>query len=81
MSKYDYDVLVIGGGIGGFASALTANALGKVHNAIHAYPTYSEAVIKRMADLNYIETMRANPFARIGIEDTARLPGQPWVNK
>jgi len=29
LSKYDYDVLVIGGGIGGFASALTANALGK----------------------------------------------------
>ncbi|MES0278767.1 MAG: NAD(P)/FAD-dependent oxidoreductase, partial [Dehalococcoidales bacterium] len=48
------------------------NHLGKVHNAIHAYPTYSEAVIKRMADLNYIETMRANPFIRAALKI---LPG------
>ncbi len=46
--------------------------LSKVHNAIHAYPTYSEAVIKRMADLNYIETMRANPFIRAALK---MLPG------
>jgi pyruvate/2-oxoglutarate dehydrogenase complex dihydrolipoamide dehydrogenase (E3) component len=48
------------------------HSLGKVHNAIHAYPTYSEAVIKRMADLNYIETMRANPFVRAALKI---LPG------
>jgi pyruvate/2-oxoglutarate dehydrogenase complex dihydrolipoamide dehydrogenase (E3) component len=46
--------------------------LAKVHNTIHAYPTYSEAVIKRMADLNYIETMRANPFIRAALKI---LPG------
>ena len=46
--------------------------LAKAHNTIHAYPTYSEAVIKRMADLNYIETMRANPFIRAALKI---LPG------
>ncbi len=28
-SRYDYDVVVIGAGIAGFVSAVTANSLGK----------------------------------------------------
>jgi pyruvate/2-oxoglutarate dehydrogenase complex dihydrolipoamide dehydrogenase (E3) component len=28
-NAYDFDVVVIGGGIGGFVSAVTANSLGK----------------------------------------------------
>lgn len=46
--------------------------LSKVHSVIHAYPTYSEAVIKRMADLNYIESKQRNPLVRLALK---LLPG------
>lgn len=38
--------------------------LSRVHSIIHAFPTYSEGIIKRIADLSYIDSMRRNPLIR-----------------
>lgn len=39
-----------------------------LHFVNHAYPTYSEAIFKRMGDISYLDRMAANPIIRLGLE-------------
>ena len=49
MKNYDYDVLVTGSGIAGFAASVT-----------HAYPTYARALVGRASQLSSLDRMENN---------------------
>ncbi len=42
--------------------------LHSLHFVNHAYPTYSEAIFKRMGDISYLDKMAANPIIRLGLK-------------
>lgn len=47
---------------------LTGIPLHKLHSIPHAYPTYSEAVIKRLGDMCYTDKMSKNIFVRAALK-------------
>lgn len=51
---------------------LTGKRLSSLHAISHAYPSYAEAIIKRIADINYLDQMQSNPFVRLALKI---LPG------
>jgi pyruvate/2-oxoglutarate dehydrogenase complex dihydrolipoamide dehydrogenase (E3) component len=54
------------------ALRLSKAPLSGLHAVSHAYPTYSEALVKRIADMDYIDELMSNSFVRLGLE---LLPG------
>ncbi len=44
----------------------------RLHDIKHAFPTYSEALVKRIGDIAYLEKMAANPLVRFALKI---LPG------
>lgn len=46
--------------------------LARLHNVKHVFPTYSEAIVKRMGDIMYLEKMESNPLIRFALKV---LPG------
>jgi hypothetical protein len=51
-------------------------ALGKpvwrLHDIKHAFPTYSEALVKRIGDIAYLEKLARNPWVKLALKI---LPG------
>jgi len=41
--------------------------LSKIHSIIHAYPTYSEAIIKRLGDISYTDSLASNPLFKLAL--------------
>jgi len=46
--------------------------LSRLHSIKHAFPTYSEALVKRAGDIAYLEKMAASPLVRLALK---LLPG------
>nr|WP_225973743.1 hypothetical protein [Dehalogenimonas formicexedens] len=46
--------------------------LSRLHNIKHVFPTYSEATVKRLADIVYLQKMESNPIVRMALK---LLPG------
>ncbi|XUX01448.1 MAG: hypothetical protein TUN42_04010 [Dehalogenimonas sp.] len=46
--------------------------LSRLHSIKHVFPTYSEAIVKRMGDITYLEKMESNPLVRLALR---MLPG------
>jgi hypothetical protein len=46
--------------------------LSSLHAVSHAYPTYSEALVKRVADMDYLDELMSNSLVQLGL---GLLPG------
>ncbi len=44
----------------------------RLHDIKHAFPTYSEALVKRIGDIAYLEKLAGNPLVRLSLKI---LPG------